>query len=176
MITQLRLKELLNYNPKSGVFTWRISRGGAKAGDQAGYINSRGYRLIGIDGELYRAARLAWLYIEGYMPEHEVDHINRVKDDDRWKNLRHVSHQCNVRNCGNPRDNTSGVKGVYWHRQTKKWRARIRVNKKLHHLGLYNDFDDAVCARLAAEQCLNWQGCDSSSPAYRHVQRMLRTN
>lgn len=176
MITQKRLKELLHYDPKTGIFTRRISRGPAKAGDQAGWINSRGYRCIEIDWKSYNASRLAWLYMEGYFPEHDIDHINRVRDDDRWCNLRHVSRQCNVRNCGNPCDNTSGVKGVYWFRRDKKWQARIAVNNKEHHLGLYNDFDNAVCARLAAEQCLGWQGCDSSSPAYRHVQGLLSTN
>lgn len=173
MLTQLRLKELLKYNPDTGVFTWRIPRHGIRRGDQAGCIKPDGYRYIGIDGKKYIASRLAWFYVEGYMPENDMDHKNRVRDDDRWCNLRHVSRQCNNRNCGNPRTNTSGVKGVCWDRRYEKWHADIMVNKKKHYLGRYNDFDDAVCARLAAEQCLNWSGCDSSSPAYRHVRAMI---
>lgn len=177
MLTQLRLKELLNYDPESGIFTWRVNRRGmATAGSRAGYIQPSGYRYIKVDGKLYRASRLAWLFIEGYFPEHEIDHINRLRYDDRWKNLRHVTRQCNVRNCGNSRNNTSGIKGVGWFRQTEKWRVRIVVNKKSHSLGYYGDFNDAVCARLAAEQCLGWKGCDASSPAYRYVQRLLSTN
>lgn len=73
----------------------------------------------------------------------------------------------------NNRINTSGIKGVVWHKRHEKWMARIKVNGKLKYLGYYTDFDDAVCARLSAEQCLDWAGCDSSSPAYKHVQRML---
>lgn len=174
MLTQLRLKELLNYDPKSGIFRWLVSRGRVRRGGQAGCVKPDGYCYIGVDGKIYKASRLAWLFVEGYSPEHEIDHINRLRHDDRWKNLRHVSRQCNLRNCGNFRHNTSGVKGIYWDRWREKWRAQINVNNKQHHLGYYNDFDDAVCARLAAEQCLGWKVCDSSSPAYQFVKSEIQ--
>lgn len=176
MTTQKRLKELLHYDTKTGIFRWRVSRGGIRRGDQAGCLYPNGYRYIRIDRKNYRASRLAWMYVEGYMPENEVDHINRAKDDDRWVNLRHVGRQCNARNCGNRCDNTSLVKGVHWHRRVKKWQVYIMVNYKNHYLGRYDDFDNAVCARLAAEQCLNWSGCDSSSPAFRYVKNNFKWN
>lgn len=122
--------------------------------------------------------RLAWLLHEGYWPEHQIEHIDRDKTHNAWHNLRPVGQQCNNRNVGNRKDNTSGVKGVYWHEAYNNWLARIVVLEngeyKLKHLGYYHDFDDAVCARLAAEQCLNLSGCDSNSPAYRYVKSNIQ--
>jgi hypothetical protein len=165
-----RIHELLGYNPKTGVFTWLFGRlGTGGAGSVAGYVGSHGYRRIRVDGREYLAHRLAWLYVYGYIPENNLDHINRVKDDNRIINLREVSPACNVRNTGNRCNNTSGVKGVSWIKGEKKWKANITDKGNKKHLGQYKDFADAVCARLAAEQCLNWSGCDSSSPAYKWV-------
>lgn len=169
MLTHKRLKELLHYDPATGIFRWKVSIGTAKAGDIAGTKQSNGYIRIMIEGKNYLGHRLAWLYVHGYFPEHDIDHINRIKDDNCIENLREVGRQCNARNCGNPKDNTSGVKGIYWHKQHNKWQARIAVNGKKKNLGLYIDFADAVCARHAAEVCLNWSGCDSSSPAYKYI-------
>ena len=104
MITQPQLKELLLYNPETGVFIWRESRGRVRKGSLAGRIkihgriSTRGYREIGVNDKLYRAARLAFLYMTGEFPRKEVDHKNRVRDDDAWDNLRDVSHLENVRN------------------------------------------------------------------------------
>ena len=84
-----------------------------------------------------------------------------------------ASQSCNLRNTGNFAHNTSGVKGVSWSKLTNKWEACIKINRKKKHLGMYKNFDDAVCARLAGEQCLDWEGCDSNSPAYLYVKEML---
>jgi len=92
-----------------------------------------------------------------------------IKYHNWWDNLREATQQCNQRNVGTRSDNTSGVKGVTWHKRDKQWVAQICVNKKNKSIGYYADFDDAVCARLAAEQCVDWAGCDSSSPAYQYV-------
>ena len=113
-LTQKRLKELLYYNLDTGIFTNRIDRSNVKVGDIAGYINSKGYRCIRVDCKIYRASRLAWLYMKGYFPEHEVDHEDRVRHNDRWKNLRHLTHSCNLKNRGVNSNNTSGITGVNW--------------------------------------------------------------
>jgi len=170
MIKQKELRRILHYDAKRGVWKWRVSRGTAGKGSIAGSANSHGYRSIKINGKLYKSYRLAWFYICGYFPEHDVDHINRVRDDDRWCNLREVSRTCNLRNTGNPCINTSGVKGVDWVKRAGKWRARIKGNGKSKSLGYHADFAEAVAHRLAAEQCLDWEGCDSSSPAFRHME------
>ena len=173
MITQKELWKLLLYDAIRGVFTWRVARRRAQAGAIAGCVHSNGYRFIKVIGRIYLASRLAFLYIRGYFPENDVDHINRVRDDDRWCNLREVSRSCNMRNTGNLCTNTSGVKGVSWYKPTQKWRAQIRVPGSSRHLGYFDDFTEAVAHRLAAEQCLDWSGCDSSSSAFQYIQNYL---
>jgi len=166
-LMQNRLKKLLDYNPKTGVFRWKISRrGNCKFGDVAGTINSNGYRVIGIDSKRYYASRLAWLFMEGYLPEYEIDHENRVEDDNKWKNIRHVSRQCNLRNRGRQRNNTSGVTGVFWAKPKKKWRAQIAISDKMKHLGYFKVFKDAVLARWQAEVDNNWPGCNDHTDAF----------
>ena len=132
----------------------------------------KGYTSIMISGKNYRAHRLAWLYVYGYLPEHEIDHIDRDKSNNKIDNLRHVSCSCNKRNVGLRQDNTSGIKGVYWDKQSDKWRAQITANNKQHHLGLFTDFTEAVCTRLAAEQCLNWPSCDANTSANHYVNNL----
>lgn len=175
MLTYQRVRDLFNYDRETGNLIWRVDKSvRAKAGDASGYIEPRGYRMNVIDGKKYMSHRVVWLWHKGYLPENYIDHINRDKGDNRIENLREVSPQCNVRNSGNYSSTKSGVKGVFWYKAYGKWRAIARVFGKRKYLGDYLDFDDAVCARLAAEQCLNWEGCDSCSPAYQYVRQMLR--
>ena len=90
-----------------------VSGWGAPKGCVAGTL-SAGYCAINVDGNSYKRSRLVWLYHNGYFPEHNIDHINRNRWNDKIENLREVTQQCNLRNCGNLKNNTSGVKGVYW--------------------------------------------------------------
>ncbi len=174
MLTQKRLKELLYYDPNTGIFTWRVKTSHRICiGSEAGCINREGYRQIGIEGKLRPAHRLAWLFVYGYFPEHGIDHINRKPGSNQISNLREASQSCNMRNCGNRVNNTSGITGVSWDKQSNKWNARIRINQKAHNLGRYFYLDDAICARLAAEQCVDWSNCNSSSPAYQYVEKNI---
>ena len=93
-----RLHDVLHYDPLTGVFRWRVARGSRAAGDVAGGISGAGYRQIGIDGRYYQASRLAWLYTTGEWPDGEIDHKNGVHDDNRWDNLRDVTHTENNQN------------------------------------------------------------------------------
>ena len=174
-LTQERVRELLDYDPCTGIFTWKKARGRGriKFGSVAGSYNSLGYRYIKIEGVFYGEHRLAWLWWYGYAPGGNIDHINRNPSDNRIENLRHVSQQCNMRNRRISKRNKTGVSGVSWDKMSKKWRSSIRVNGKEHYIGCFIDFDDAVCARLSVEQCLGWHGCDSSSSAYLYVKEML---
>ncbi len=173
-LTQEKLKELFFYDPLVGYFTRKCDRGNRwYKGDIAGYIGDR-YLRIQIEGKNYQAHRLAWLYVYGYFPESDIDHIDRNKTNNKIANLRGVSRSCNIRNTGNTVTNTSGVKGVSYYKSRNRWVVRIRNGKIEKHVGYYKNFDNAVCARLAAEQCLNWSNCDSSSPAYQYVQEMLK--
>ena len=155
MVTQARLKELLDYNPDTGVFTWRVSRGSVKSGSVAGSENSEGYLQIRIYGKPYRAHRLAWLYTHGEFPTGQLDHINRVRTDNRISNLRAATNAENTQNRSKRSDNTSGVIGVSWHKRIGKWLAHIKLNGRLKHLGYYGTIEEAAAARAAAKAKLH---------------------
>jgi len=131
-ITQSQLKELLSYDPETGVFFWLVGR--KMAGKIAGCFNADGYLQIGVNGKIYLAHRLAWLFVNGAFPS-ALDHINGTKTDNRICNLRECTAAENQRNVGISKANTSGFKGVYWHKDKKKWYARIGVNSRLKNLG-----------------------------------------
>ena len=152
MITQNRLREVLDYNTTLGVWTWKTTlafRG--PAGSAAGYINNCGYRMIQVDDKMYQSSRLAFLYMEGDFPEKFVDHIDGNRSNDIWNNLRKCSNSQNQFNRGLPNNNTSGTKGVSWHKRKEKWIARICVNKKEISLGQFTNKKDAIQARKNAE-------------------------
>ena len=173
-LSQEELKKILIYDSDTGIFRWRFSNKKAvHAGDTAGHKNKKGYIAIKYQDKSYLANRLAWLYTYGYNPENFIDHINRNTSDNRIVNLREATNQCNQRNSYNPVDNTSGIKGIYLYKRLNKWASRIVNNGNTIDLGTHHSFTEAVCHRLAAEQCLNWSGCDSNSPAYRYVQGIL---
>lgn len=152
-LTAETARELLDYDPETGAFTWRVSRRGrARAGSQAGYVVPRGYRSISINNCDYRAHRIAWLIHYGEWPEGEIDHVNGNRSDNRLSNLRVVTHQEQMKNRGMHRNNTSGVIGVCWHKARNKWMAQIRVAGKLRDLGCFTDLSDAIAARKEAEQ------------------------
>jgi hypothetical protein len=169
-LTQARLKEVLNYDKETGLFTWMVSNSWCSEKDTAGTKENNGYIRISIDGNRYVAHRLAWLYVNGYFPENQIDHIDRARDNNKWVNLREVSTQCNIRNRGLNSNNTSGVAGVNFDITSDKWIARITVSRQKRQLGSSKDFIEMVALRLAAEQCVGWSGCDSSSSAYQYMQ------
>jgi hypothetical protein len=156
MLTQQLLKDLLHYDPDTGVFTNLVNRGKrALIGDQAGYLHPTGYVKIVINRKLYRAHRLAWLYMYGVWPKDQLDHINRIRDDNRINNLREASNSENLQNMSLTSRNTSGYKGVSWNKRECKWYARIYLNYKEIYLGYFTNLDDAVAARKQAEEQLH---------------------
>lgn len=155
-LTPDRLRNLLRYDPITGLFMWLVSRGRkAKAGQQAGIINDEGYVAIKIDGVTYKGHRLAFFYVNGAWPDPEADHENGIRHDNRWTNLREATHAENMQNIAMPSTNTSGHIGVCWHVLRKKWQVSIRVDGVLHHVGYFMLFDDAVDAYKAARLRLN---------------------
>ncbi len=169
-LTQIELKNNLHYNPLTGIFKWKVATSNrVKVGGIAGSKHKSGYIQIRIKNKQYYAQRLAWLYMEGYFPENTIDYINRVKYDNRWKNLRHVSNQCSVRNRNIRSDNNSGIIGVSWVKKNKKWQSQICVNKKPMHLGFYKNIDDAVKVRWKNEVKYNWSNCNNTSSAYNYL-------
>lgn len=139
-LTQARLKELLHYEPTTGVFTRLVGTShNAKAGSIAGGVSHGGrYRIISVRAKLYYAHRLAWLYIFGVWPKIQVDHANGDRRDNRLCNLREATRRENSWNVGLRRDNTSGFRGVSWHRQKARWCARIWVRGRCKCLGYFH--------------------------------------
>jgi hypothetical protein len=151
-LTLEHLREVLHYDPETGKFTWIASIGTKiRPGREAGCKN-HGYKLIRIDKVAYRAHRLAWLYMTGKYPEEEIDHVNQVKDDNRFENLRPVSRKQNMKNLPSYRANKSGVTGVIWIERLKKWRASIRHDGKNKYLGIFENLEDARRVREQAER------------------------
>lgn len=150
-----RLRELLSYDPETGVFSHQKKRTGVPyAGMKAGYVNeSRGipYERIKVDGKAYKTHRLAWLYVHGKFPDGEIDHINGNTLDNRICNLRDVTRQDNCKNRTKRSDNKSGVNGVVWYPPSQKWQASIAHDKKTIHLGYFSDIECAKKARKEAE-------------------------
>jgi hypothetical protein len=159
MITPDRLRELIHYDPETGIFMWRKRAndfGGWNkkfAHTQAGRAMKRRipYRQIRVDNKQYYAHRLAFLYMTGEWPIEYVDHIDGDGLNNRWNNLRAATNQQNQFNSGKSATNTSGYKGVCWDKNTKKWQAQIRINKKSKYLGQYATPEEAS----AAYQCVS---------------------
>lgn len=168
-LTQEEVRRLLDYNPETGELRWRATGKGRKKSRAAGCVDSTGYLKIGVNGRRYLTHRLIWLWFYGYFPENEVDHIDRDPSNNRLTNLREASRTCNSRNCGKGARNTSGVKGVFWYARYGKWQSSIMVDHKEKQLARHTDFTEAVAHRLAAEQCLDWAGCDINSSAYQYM-------
>lgn len=177
-LTQDQVRKLFSYDPETGKVTRVVTRmQKAKAGDSPGTVDKTGYIRVTISGRSYALHRVIWLYVHGYLPEHDIDHINRIRTDNRLENLREATRSCNIKNSKVYDDSVSGVKGVTWFSRDSEWRARIR-SRLLSvdaHLGKSTDFIEVVAHRLAAEQCLDWSGCNSSSSAYDTMQNYLQS-
>jgi hypothetical protein len=141
-----RLREILEYDPETGNFIWKTATSSRNpVGSIAGTVTSAGYREVCIDWKRYLIHRLAWFWTHGVWP-HEIDHINRDRLDNRIANLREAERSQNNLNTKTRRDNSSGVRGVTWHAQNKKWRAVYHKNGKQISLGLFDDIEEAAKA------------------------------
>lgn len=145
-----RLRELLDYNSRTGIFCWRVDRGSrARKGMRAGAVLPSGYRYVMIDGKMYLAGRLAFLWKTGSWPKQLVDHRNRKRDDDRWLNLREATKP---QNNANARGRTNGLKGVTLVKRVNggAYKAQICVNYRNINLGTFENPQAAHAAYLAA--------------------------
>jgi len=149
-LTAERVRAALHYEPCTGVLTWREDRGSIAEGQVAGCLTSEGYICIQLDSKKYQAHRLAWLSTYGEWPPEQLDHTNGVRTDNRIVNRRAVSATGNGQNQAMPASNTSGVLGVSWVPAKNKWRAQIRVDGRVQHIGLFTNKEDAALARLSA--------------------------
>ena len=144
MLTQLELFQEINYNPFTGLFIWLIQRGKSKFGNTAGYIDEKGYIRISIKGRTYRAHRLAYLWMTGEWPKNQIDHIDLVKSNNKWENIRPATNSENAMNKPKQQNNTSGHRGVHLHKHSGKWIASIKINQVRFYLGYFSDKKEAI--------------------------------
>lgn len=149
-LTAERLRELLSYDPQSGVFTWLVHMNNKRAhvGLRAGQHRRHGYRTINLNGRRYYEHRLAWLYVHGHWPARYLDHINGDGTDNRLANLREATPAQNSANKGAMSNSRTGLKGVS--RFRKRWTAEICVNGVKHRLGFFDTPEEAALAYAMA--------------------------
>lgn len=155
MITQAELQALLDYDPVTGLFSWRVATAThVTVGDIAGSQSEAGYVTIRINGVLHYAHRLAWLYMHGVWVEF-IDHDDNIRSNNRIGNLRPTDRTGNNRNVGMKRSNKSGFKGVSWNEPRKVWQAHIVSDRKQTYLGSFTCRVEAANAYDEAAQRLH---------------------
>ena len=154
-----RLNELLTYDEYTGLLIWKmlpaisrsnICHNNKCGGKVAGTISVKGYVMIGIGKVYYLAHRIIWKMMTGEDPIDQVDHEDTNRSNNRWKNLRQAANGPNIQNSKLRKDNSSGVKGVFWDNHHKKWRAVITTNGKSHRLGRFSSIEEAAAVISAA--------------------------
>ena len=151
-LTAERLRELLSYDSEMGIFTWLKppARMPYLRGHPAGTNRGDGYVRVMIEGRPFFAHRLAWLYMTGVWPVDRVDHWDEDKSNNRWGNLRESTASTNGANRSRPRNNKSGLKGVYLDARSGKWIAQLHHLGRNKYLGRFNNKDEAAAAYLDA--------------------------
>jgi hypothetical protein len=163
-ITHDLIKILVSYDPKTGLLKWNkrgreffktnrsFSSWNSKYGGKPCFVNNcHGYLCGTIFKKKYLAHRIIWFYVTGEWPD-QVDHINGVKSDNRWGNLREVDKRENMKNTKRPITNTSGRVGVYWYEPYGKWLAKVSFKKGPKNLGYFDTFEEACEVRARAEK------------------------
>ena len=150
-LTAEYVRSILDYNPETGVFTWKEGRRGVKKGAIAGHIHPSGYRFIMVDGRHYQAHRLAWLYYYNEWPKGLLDHKDRDPANNRISNLRECTRSENAHNSMKSWG-SSKYRGVCWCKRANKWVARISVNNKVIYLGVFDDELEAANAYKQAKE------------------------
>jgi len=153
-MNQRELKEILEYEPITGLFIWKknIKRSKTtKKGSLAGSKDSNGYINIKIKGKVHKAHRLAWLYVTGEHPDKDIDHINHISGDNRFSNLRLVTKSENQKNRRLNKNNKSGCVGVS-QKKSGQWQAHAQSNGKNKLLGTFDTKEEAITARIKANK------------------------
>lgn len=142
-----RVRELFDYDPLSGVLSWRVSTNNrVGAGDKVGCRNAAGHWVGHIDGSVYVLHRIIWLWMTGEEPADEVDHKNGASGDNRWENLRVASSTQNSGNMRLSKRNKSGWKGITRAVGCDRWHVKITKDGQQYYLGLFKELEDAKAA------------------------------
>jgi hypothetical protein len=156
MISHARLKEVLRYDAETGHFYW-LARMGCRAlkGARAGTTKEDGYRIVFIDRVRYSEHRLAWFYMTGRWPTHDIDHRNNLRGDNRFANLREATRAQNAANSPARRPNPIGLRGVSPASKSSAYQARISANGVEHYLGCFASPEEAHAAYCDAAKRLH---------------------
>ena len=163
------VRNKFDYDEKTGLLIWKNSYFKSMNGTRAGSLKkSDGYRRISINGKDYREHRIIWLWKYGYLPENDIDHINRIRNDNRISNIREITPSCNAKNAKISSRNKTGITGVpEWN---GKYKPFIINNKgKEIYLGTFNTLLNGSKTRYLAEVKYNYENCNSTSTAYQYV-------
>lgn len=158
LLDQIEARRLFDYDPETGALRWRARADRERdwntrfSGAEAGAVGLNGRRYVRLGDKLYLAHRLIWLWMTGEWPVHQIDHVNREPEDNRWDNLRAATNQQNQLNTGLRSTNKSGIKGVDWDERKRAWRAMITVDYKQQFLGYFTTIEEATAARQQAEE------------------------
>lgn len=134
-----KIRDLLGYDPSTGVFTWRVAGRGRRIHRRAGYLlKETGYRKLFVLGKLRAEHRLVWFYVHGRWPSGEIDHINHVRDDNRIENLREVSRLENAKHRKDPGSIRTYGNG--------KWYAHVQRDLNIISLGVHESKQAALSA------------------------------
>lgn len=160
MLNAERVRDLLDYDQETGALTWRKACGCQKIGAVAGQIRRDGYTRVVIAGAGYQAHRLAWLWMTEAWPSAQIDHIDGVRSNNRWQNLREATQAENNQNMrvATVRNRSSRLLGVTKHKKTGKWQASIKLHGRSHYLGLFAQPDEAHAAYVEAKRRLHPKG------------------
>ena len=159
-ITQERLKELVSYDPETGVFMRKVRTSNRVNMEKpVGTVDRYGYLWCSLDGKAFRLHRLAMIYVHGTVHNGDVDHINMDRKDNRISNLREVSRSVNMQNKeAASSNNRTGYIGVCFDSRRNKYSAQIRINGKNTHLGMFDSPDVAHAAYVKAKRNFH-EGC-----------------
>lgn len=149
MLTQERVREVFDYDHETGNLVRKITAANCPAGSVAGSVNSKGHVNVGVDGKIYAAHRIVFLWHHGWVPP-EIDHINRIKTDNRIENLRPATSSQNKGNIPLLRNNRSGYRGVSLNSRSGKWHAQIKIHGKQTYLGRTDTPQEAAILYNAA--------------------------
>ena len=150
-ISAAELREHLDYDSVTGIFRWKKkpAKPGIEVGDIAGGLNNRGYWVIRALGRTRTAHRLAWLWITGEWPADQIDHVNMIRHDNRFANLRECNRSANMANAKAHANNMSGIKGVSFYKPSGRWLAQIKKDGLKQHIGLFDSKEEAAFAYSA---------------------------
>lgn len=159
-VTPDRFRECFQYNPSTGALYWKVSRGRVAAGAKVAFVRTDGYVGVSVDGVRCVAHRVIWAIVYGHHPEHQIDHVNGDRQDNRIKNLRDVPHLVNMQNMRDAQSHNKygHLLGAHFHKNDRRWRSNINVGGKLVSLGAFDTEQQAHEAYVQAKRAYH-PGC-----------------